>query len=218
MRHQSPTRAFAVTSATVLLFACAGNKDADRSDSVSAMGTMDSASGAMASGPGMGGMKHDSAGGMAGMAGMSNMTGNADQDFLRMMSDHHKAMIEMAHGAAERKGSGVKEIAARIDTKQDKELDQMVTMLERDFKDQYDPKVMPDDKKMADDLNAKTGKAFDRAFLEHTVMHHQMAIRMVDDYLPKLKNAQIKQMAEKIKADQAKEITEFKAKADKMRE
>ena len=37
--------------------------------------------------------------GMTGMQGMANMTGDPDRDFLRMMSDHHRGMIEMAHQA-----------------------------------------------------------------------------------------------------------------------
>ena len=140
------------------------------------------------------------------MSGMSNMTGNADQDFLRMMSDHHKGMIKMAHEVKERKGSSVTDLATKMDTKQDKELEQMTSMLERDFRDQYEPKVMPDNQKMADELKAKTGADFDRTFLQNTIIHHRQALKMIDEYVPKGKNATIKQMAEKMKADQTKEI------------
>jgi len=48
---------------------------------------------AMNSSDSMSGMKKDA--GMKGMGGMA-MTGDADRDFLRMMSDHHKGMILMA--------------------------------------------------------------------------------------------------------------------------
>lgn len=168
----------------------------------------------MAGGQGMTGMQHDSSGRMS---GMSNMTGNADQDFLRMMADHHKAMIEMAHEVKDQKSSTVTDIAGKIDTKQDKELDQIVTMLERDFKDQYSPKVMSDSKRMADELKTRTGAGFDRAFLEHTIMHHQQAIKMVDAYLPKAKNATVKQMAETIKADQMREISELQKRSAKIK-
>lgn len=210
----STARPLLVLSAAMLSFACASNKDNSRSDTAAMGGTMDSAGGAMAGGGGMAGMQHDSSGGMS---GMSNMTGNADQDFLRMMGDHHKAMIEMAHDAKDHKPSTVTDIATTIDTKQDKELDQIVTMLERDFKDQYSPKVMPDSKRMADELKAKTGADFDKAFLEHTIMHHQQAIKMVDAYLPKATNATVKQMAEKIKSDQTREITELQQRAAKIK-
>ena len=213
MTFSRSSRPLALLSATLLAVACAGSKDS-AADSASANRGADSAGGAVASNQGMSGMQHDS---MGGMSGMSNMTGNADQDFLRMMSDHHKGMILMAHDAKDRKGSGVASVATMLDTKQDKELDQMVTTLERDFKDPYSPKVMPDNQRMADDLKAKTGTHYDRAFLEHTIMHHQQAIKMIDDYLPQGKNATIKQMAEKMKADQAREIGELQQRVDKMK-
>ena len=116
----------------------------------------------------------------------------------------------MAHEVRDHKSSTVIDIATKLDTKQDKELDQIVTMLERDFKDQYSPKTTPDNKRMADELTTKTGADFDKAFLEHIIMHHQQAIKMVDEYLPKAKNATVKQMAETIKADQTREISELR--------
>ena len=39
---------------------------------------------------------------------------------------------------------------------------------------------------------------------------------MIDDYLPKAKNAMLKQMAETMKADQTKEIAEFRQKVAKL--
>ena len=146
------------------------------------------------------------------MQGMSGMTGDADHDFLRMMSDHHKGMIAMAHMTKERSDAGsAKAVAKKIDAAQDKELDRMTTMLEKDFKDPYAPKVMPENKAMEDKMKEMKGTAYERAFYENTIAHHQAAIKMVDDYLPKGKSAAIKQMAEKIKADQTKEIAEYQA-------
>lgn len=147
---------------------------------------------------------------------MAQMTGDPDRDFLRMMSDHHKGLIAMAHDAKEKGGNTAKPIATRLDTKQDKELDEMVTMLERDYKDPYAPKIMPDNQQMFDDLKSKSGTAYDKSFLEHTVMHHEQAIKMINEYLPKGKNEQLKQMAQKMKADQTKEIAEFRQKASAM--
>src|SRR5665647_310747 len=74
-------------------------------------------------------------GSMSGMGQMANMTRDADHDFLRMMSDHHKGLILMAHMTTERKegGSAVAD-AKKLDAAQDKELDHMVTMLETEYK------------------------------------------------------------------------------------
>ena len=151
--------------------------------------------------------------GMSGMAGMAGMTGNADQDFLRMMSDHHKGLIVLAHMTKDRKegGSAVAD-ATKLDAAQDKELDHMVTMLEKDFKDAYSPKVLPAHQAMAEALKSKTGKEYDRTFYQDIIQHHQEAIKMVDGYLPNAKNAMLKQMAETMKADQSKEIADFQKK------
>jgi uncharacterized protein (DUF305 family) len=154
---------------------------------------------------------------MSGMQGMANMTGDADHDFLRMMSDHHKGLIQLAHMTKDRKDAGSAAAdAAKMDAAQDKELDHMVTMLEKDFKDPYAPKVMPEHQTMADELKAKSGKDYERTFYQDIIKHHQEATKMVDDYLPKAKNTMLKQMAEKMKADQTKEIAEFQQKLAKL--
>ena len=157
-------------------------------------------------------------GNMGAMGQMKNMTGDPDRDFLRMMSDHHKGLILLAHMTKDRKegGSAVGD-AEKLDAAQDKEIDQMQTMLEKDFKDPYAPKVSPENQAMADELKTKTGKEYDRTFYQDIIKHHQGALKMVDEYLPKSKNATIKQMAEKMKADQTKEIAEFQKKVDKLK-
>ena len=170
------------------------------------MGSSDSMSGMM-KGPDM---KNGS--GMKGMGGMS-MTGDADRDFLRMMSDHHKGMILMAHATMERKEGGLAVADAnKLDAQQDAELDKMVTMLEKSYKDPYAAKVMPDNQSMADELKAKTGTEYDRTFYQNVIKHHGEAVKMVDAYLPHAKSAAVRKMAEKIKADQTKEIAEFQKK------
>jgi uncharacterized protein (DUF305 family) len=152
------------------------------------------------------------------MGGMQNMTGDADRDFLRMMSDHHKGLVLIAHMTKERKDGGASKVdAATLDAKQDKELDRMQTMLEKDFKDPYVPKVTPDNQAMADELKGKSGADYERTFYQDIIKHHQAALKMVDDYLPKGKSAAIKQMAQTMKADQAREIADFQKKVARIK-
>jgi predicted outer membrane protein len=114
-------------------------------------------------------------------------------------------------------GAGASATAStKLDTKQDQELDHMVSMLEKDFKDPYAPKVMPEHQAMADSLKTKTGKDYDRTFYQDVIKHHQEAIKMIEDYLPKAKNTMIKQMAEKMESDQTKEIADFQRKASRL--
>ena len=141
------------------------------------------------------------------------MTGDADHDFLRMMSDHHKGLTQLAHMTKDRKDAGTAGAdATKMDQAQDAELDRMTTMLEKDFKDPYAPKVLAEHQAMADTLKGKSGKAYERAFYENIIKHHREAITMIDAYLPRARNAMLKEMAGKMKADQAKEIAEFQQK------
>jgi uncharacterized protein (DUF305 family) len=165
----------------------------------------------------MAGMQRSSQG-MQGVQGMTNMSGDPDQNFLRMMSDHHKGLILLAHMTKERKEGGAAVVdAKKVDTKQDAELDKMMGMLEKSYKDAYAPKTTPEHQAMADDLKTKRGKEYDQTFYQDIVKHHKEAIKMVDDYLPRGKSAAVKQMAEKMKADQTREIREFEQKASQLK-
>jgi uncharacterized protein (DUF305 family) len=206
-----------LAAASAILVA-AGCSSADRSaDSAAASGAMTSSGSAtMDSMPGMN--TQAGSGAQSGsMQGMAGMTGDPDHDFLRMMSDHHKGLIQIAHMTKDRKDVGTAAVdATKLDTKQDTELDQMVTMLEKDFKDPYAPKVMPEHQQMAEELEAKSGKDYERAFYQDIIKHHQEAVKMVDDYLPRGKNAVLKGMAQTMKADQQKEIQEFQQKVARL--
>ena len=215
--------------------ACSPKSDGAATDTTAAAAGRDTGTtGSMAgmnhdSAGGMAGMNHDSmSGNMAGMAGMSSMpaedrphmrmTGNADQDFLRMMSDHHRGLIAMAHLSTEgdKKGSAQAQAdAQKLDRKQDAELDSMTTMLEQQFKDKYDPMIMPSNQAMVDQIKSQSGAAYDKTFYQNVVKHHQQALKMIDEFSPKLQNAQIKRMAQRMKEDQQREIREFEQKASK---
>ena len=170
----------------------------------------------------------DSAGGDAvpaattdtGMAGMNHgdmgrpAAKDADQEFLRMMADHHEGLIQMAT-AAMTKGSNatVQGDAHKLHTKQADEQKQMVSMDQSAYGETLTPMVMPSNKAMMDALTAKTGAEYDRTFYQNVIAHHREGIKMTDDLLPKLTKPEVKQMAEKMKADQQKEIAEFERKA-----
>ncbi len=193
------TRSFLSLLTLAVLAACAKSGDNARSDSTAPVAAIHDT--------GMAGMAHDST-----MARMSSMTGNPDRDFLRMMSDHHKGLIALAHETMDRKGAapGVREDARKMDKKQDAELEKIVTTLDKQYKDDYTPKVTPDNQRMVDELKTKSGKEYSRTFLANVIKHHQQAIKMVDDYLPTAKNAEVKSMATKMKSDQTQEIARLK--------
>lgn len=86
----------------------------------------------------------------------------------------------------------------------------MVSMLKTDFKDDYTPKVMPDNQAMADSLKQKSGVAYGTTFRENVIKYHQEGLQMIDRFLPQLTRPELKQMAQKMKADQTREIAKFK--------
>ncbi|MDQ6885831.1 MAG: DUF305 domain-containing protein [Gemmatimonadota bacterium] len=147
---------------------------------------------------------------MAGAKGMAGMTGDADRDFLRMMSDHHKALVVLAHETLEKRGAiTVRDDAKALDRKQDEGIDRMGAMLRQYYNDSYEAKAPPESKYVIDSVMAKSGAAFDRAFRLSVIKHHQDALRMIDQFLPKLTKPDVKAMAQKMKADQGQEIAEF---------
>jgi uncharacterized protein (DUF305 family) len=146
---------------------------------------------------------------MAGAAGApSGML--ADQEFLRMMSDHHTGMVLMAHEVIERKEKlASKADARKFDQEQDDELDRMRSAL-KGMNDSYKPTATSEAKEMAASLSKLSGKEFDRTFWENTIKHHQMAIDMIDKYLPNLTHPDVKTMAERMRAAQMQEIDKMK--------
>lgn len=223
-----------VALSALTLGACSPKADSSTADSAAGQvkdaSTAASSSGAAGSRDSMGGtqdMHPDGMAGMGGMVGMSSMppedqkamrmSGDPDRDFLRMMSDHHKGLIAMAHLVEEeKKGSAAAQAdAKKLDAKQDAELDTIATMLDTKYKDSYDPKIMPSNQAMVDQLRSQSGAAVDRTFYSNVVKHHQQAIKMIDEFLPKLKSADIKKMAERMKREQTREISELERKAGK---
>ena len=151
-----------------------------------------------------------------GMTGM-RMTGDPNHDFLRMMSDHHKGLIALAHETMEapRGTAQSRADATRLDAKEDEELKQMVTLLDKDYKDPYEPKVLPAHQAMLDTLLTQSGAAYAATFYRDVVAHHREALATIDEYLSKAKHPSLKAMAEQMKHDRTREIVEFERKAGK---
>lgn len=137
---------------------------------------------------------------------------SADQEFLQKMSDHHEGLILLAHETLEHKGPlAVKDEAKKLDSEQDDELDRMKTALKGEFNvASYSPTALPEHQAMADSLGKLSGASYDRQFREDVIKHHQEAVAMIDSYMPRMTHADIKTMAERMRANQTKEIEQFK--------
>lgn len=168
----------------------------------------------------------DTAGGMLGgdsqMAGMDHsMMGapnrpaarDADQEFLRMMSDHHEGLIEMASIAMTRGStSEIKADARRLRATQEQEQKQMMDMLRTSYGEELEPHMMPSNMTMHDSLQLRLGDAYERTFYEMVVKHHREGIRMMDDFGPRVRRPEVKRMLEEMRANQLREIGELEEK------
>jgi uncharacterized protein (DUF305 family) len=132
---------------------------------------------------------------------------DADQEFARMMVDHHQGMIVMAQQAMERGSTdAVKNEAHQMHQKQETEQKELLALLQREYQDTHQPTVMPSNQAMADSLSAKQGADYDMAFRMHTIAHHREGIQMIDQFLPRLMRPELRSMAERMKADQQADI------------
>ncbi len=149
---------------------------------------------------------------MGTMAGMDNTPArDADQEFLRMMTDHHQGMVEMADVALKKAATPqVKSHGTRMRAAQIAEQQKMKAMLKADYGEEKMAMVTKDGASMVAMLSGASGPAFDRQFREHVIMHHEEALKMIDRFSPRFTKPEVKQMASKMKADQTKEIAQLK--------
>lgn len=147
----------------------------------------------------------------------------ADVTFAQEMIPHHGQAIEMAQMAAGRAAAPeVKALAARIQAAQDPEIEAMsgwlrswgedvpsTAMSHGDHSSMSMPGMMTGDE--MNDLMAKAGATFDRAFLTMMTDHHQGAIDMARSEQDKGSYGPAKDLAGRIVKDQQAEIDQMAA-------
>ena len=136
--------------------------------------------------------------------------------FAQMMIPHHEQAVELATIAqSNTTNSTILELANRISSAQQPEIDLMVRWLEESGSDRdmghsmHMPGIVSD----ADMANIREarGVEFDRLFLEHMIAHHEGAIDMANDVLNTTSNADVETLATAIVAAQTQEIAEMAA-------
>lgn len=199
------SRFAAVAAAALLAFTTACGDTGDRAaEDTAAIPATTPADTAM-----MGGMDHSM------MAGMNRTAPHdSNQVFLRMMSDHHEGLIAMSDSALPRTQSADAD-AQRIKEKQQREQQEMLTMLRGTHGDSITPMIMSSNRQMIDSTLQASGTAADTVYWRQVVHHHVEGIGMTEKLLPHL-TGEVKQMAEKMLSDQKKEAEELRRKAGMM--
>jgi uncharacterized protein (DUF305 family) len=136
-----------------------------------------------------------------------------DVMFARMMIPHHRQAITMAGQAAAKASSPeVKRLAGRIEHAQAPEIQKMTGWLRTwgastspgDGMHMGDGMMSDEDMKKLDTLS---GKAFDKAFLQMMIKHHQGAVAMARSEQARGSFPEAKAMANDIVTSQSAEIT-----------
>lgn len=161
----------------------------------------------------------------AAFAQNAKVSGNqTDLQFLDMMLMHHSDGVKMAQmGVDKAQNAGVKALAQKMATSQQKDIEEMQKMRDSHFSGEGKQEMMMMKgremtmemmMKMAQEdmekLEAASGAEFDRTFLDVFTKHHQMALDMSKQETSKGKDAEVKKKAREIIAVQTKELGEIK--------
>lgn len=142
---------------------------------------------------------------------------DADVMFAQMMIPHHEQAIEMADMALDPNigaSTSVRDLAIQIKAAQDPEIDQMTSLLSSWGESAAMDATTNHSSMMSgmlsvedlDALGQLSGVAFDRAWLEAMIAHHEGAIEMADDVVRDGLNTEIHALAEAIISGQQTEI------------
>ena len=155
-------------------------------------------------------------------AGTDSTFNDVDVMFAQMMIPHHEQALEMADialdptvGADEQ----VRDLAGRIRAAQEPEIDAMTALLNEWGKPVAMDESMDHSEMMSgmltaaelDELGVLRGPAFDKAWIEAMIRHHEGAIDMADDVLARGASDRLGTLADAIVAAQQAEIDEMRA-------
>jgi uncharacterized protein (DUF305 family) len=163
------------------------------------------------------------AAGCADSSDESRRVNEAEQAFLAAMAPHHESAIAMAVVASKRaRHPELRELAAAIVSTQEAEIGRLARIHRRLTGETLRPNMdahqqlglsaeqagmLHDGREAVAELNG--AKAFDRAFIDAMVPHHQGAIRMARAVLAQTDDEELRRLAARIERAQAREITEM---------
>lgn len=136
-----------------------------------------------------------------------------DLQFLDSMSMHHKHGIEMARVGSEKADSdALRTLAGSMRVHLAEEMEQMQALRERWYRGAADARNMalPGAAFMrsmdARLMTEQSGQAFDVAFVDMMVPHHQGAIAMAKDAMVKAQHAEVRALARRIAEREQRDI------------
>lgn len=133
-------------------------------------------------------------------------TGDADHDFLRAMSNHHKNVIVLADAALEANTRPDMEgVIRQLEERHGHELDAMTSVLRKTFKDGFISSPSAQTKLTADKLR-RSGSDYRRLFLDAAIKAEEDGTRIADFYLLRTKRTEVDRLAYKIKTNEVHDL------------
>jgi hypothetical protein len=136
-----------------------------------------------------------------------------DQKFLRETSRGHAGMALIAHETLKLPGtSPAKAEAKKVDQRVDDEMDRMRAALKSIYNDSYVAKPRQTALALADSLGKLTGATYDDTYMKWVMEYDRLLILSIDRATPTLTNADVKGLAQKMRASASADMTNLKTK------
>lgn len=136
-----------------------------------------------------------------------------NQEFLRAMGDQAAGMIAVASeaitGAAR---STTQNDAQSLVTREEADQKELAGLLKERYDEELQPVVKPEHSAMRAELKSSAGDAYDRAFYRHSTALQREAIALIDASLPRLTDASVRQVAERMRDELQRELDQYLAK------
>ncbi len=135
-----------------------------------------------------------------------------ESKFLEGMSMHHESAVKMSEMALKKtKNKNIVELARIIKKDQNKEIKKLKNWNSKWYGASEVVEVKKDKHGMMNmaDLQNKSGKEFDKAFLEMMTKHHQEGIQMANKMMPELERKEIHHFAKEMIEKQSKEVVKM---------
>ena len=133
-----------------------------------------------------------------------------DQEFLRAMSDQAAGTIAVASeaitGAAR---SATQNDAQSLVTREEADQKELAGLLKDQYDEELQPVVKPEHSAMRAELLVTAGDAYDRAFYRYSTTLQREAIALIDASLPRLTDAKVRQVAERMRGELQRELDQY---------
>ena len=137
---------------------------------------------------------------------VNTTTGDADHDFLRDMSNHHKNVIVLADAALEaNKSPDMESIIGQLEQRHGHELDALTVILRNAYKDRLISSPTDETRRTAE-LLRQSGSGYKQIFLNAAIKAERNALGITKAYLPKGKRGDVKRLAARIEGNETEEI------------